>query len=746
MTSFVGRRDETADVQRLLSEGRLVTLVGPAGVGKTRLAVQVGAHLARTFADGVWLVELAALHDGALLARTVLQALEIRDIGGREPRQVLAEYVRGRRMLLILDNCEHLVTGCAELVGTLLDDVDSARILATSRELLRVPGEAVLAVGPLAFPDPATPAGRPRPYSAVTLFAERATAASYAFALGPDNEALVGEVCRRLDGLPLALELAAVRLRSLSLEQLLGRLDNRFALLTGRRAGSAQERVLQAAVEWSFDLCTAAEKTVWAQVSVFTGGFGPVAVGEVCGAAGIDRETLPGVLDALVAKSILVPEERSGPVRYRLLETLREYGLGRLRESGAEAALRERHARWYLDLAERGEREWSGPYDLDWLERMRAEQANLRTALDFYLTHDDPEHGALRLATGLWFFWVNTRAVTEAAYWLGRALTRDTAANRYRARALVVAAHVAVHRFDFGAADRLLDEAAELAGRIGDPETMARITCRRASMAMFRGELDIALELGEEALSWYREFGRADDVNALLAQLTLASIRLFQGDLPAARDLGERCRATCVARGEHTYLAYVLLHLARTAWTGGELGRATGYARDVLRLCRASVQPAILGYAVDLLAWTAGSGGRYERAAVLLGAQSEMLRTFGPSLSGSVLSVRPRLDCEARTRAALGAAAYEAAYRRGTGMDLEEAVGYALDEQVPTGLTRREREVALLVAEGMSNREIAQRLVISQRTAESHIEHVLRKLGYASRAEIAGWARAGSHA
>src|SRR3989440_6630768 len=421
-TSFVGRKSDVAEVRRLVSGARLVTLTGVAGVGKTRLALRVAASVSRSFPDGVWLTELEHVRDAALVAHTVSESLGIRDETGRPPLTVLAEYLRDRKLLLVLDNCEHLTEACAQLVTALLDAAPGLAILATSRERLRVPEERDWQVAPLSLPDPEQrmPPGAALQYPALTLFAERARAAEPNFALTPENEARVAQVCQLLDGLPLAIELVAVRLRALPLDHLLSRLtDGPWALAVGRRGRVPRHQTLEAAVAWSYQLCSAEEQALWARVSVFAGTFDLAAAVAVCGEDGIAADAVPGLLTGLVDKSVLTREGLPGRPRFRLLNTLRQYGRDRLSGDGAAVdALRRRHRDHYLALAERGEAGWFSADQPEIAVCTRLGHANLRTALDFCLGAGGERRTGLRLAATLWFYWAGCGLLGEGRHWL----------------------------------------------------------------------------------------------------------------------------------------------------------------------------------------------------------------------------------------------------------------------------------------------------------------------------------------
>jgi predicted ATPase/DNA-binding CsgD family transcriptional regulator len=761
-TSFVDRRREISEAKQVLSTARLLTLTGTGGVGKTRLALRVAAAMRRAFADGVWLVELAQIRDRTLVAHTVTQALQIHDDTGREPLGLLVDFLRERHVLLVLDNCEHLVHECAGLADAVLREAAGLRILATSREALRVAGEQVLPVGPLPIPEHnrSRSARTGSRDAAMALFAERATAVLPAFAVTRENREQVAGICRRLDGLPLAIELAAARLRVLSTHEILARLDDRFRLLTtGPRTVPARHRTLQAAIDWSFRLCSAAEQALWARASVFAGSFGLPAAEQICTEEIRTDQDLPAdsiveVLAGLVDKSILLRDDHSTGARYRFLETLQQYGQNTLRESGQQAWLRRRHADWYLHLAEQGEREWFGPDQAAWLRRLRLEHANLRLALEFYLSTPGQTQTGLRLAAALWFYWGHSAALTEGRHWLERALRLDTRPSRHRAKALCAIGFIASHQGDLQAAVRWSGEARELARQLGDASILAWATERAGTCAMFGGDLDRAGPLLEQALAEYHALSEPADPGAVLARIALAATRVLRGDLAGTVELCQEARTICQARGDRTYLAYALALLARAEWAGGNLEEAATHAQEAVRLRRSAPDPANLALSVAHVAWIAETSGECERAAVLLGAAHHITRTFGISgLLHSPAFAVPHRECQARTRQALGALAFEAAFGRGAELDLDQAIAYALGESpqpVPAApaatndeplapLTRREQQVAHLVAQGLSNKDIAARLVIAQRTAEGHVGRILTKLGFTTRTQLAAW-------
>ncbi|WP_214414078.1 ATP-binding protein [Sphaerisporangium fuscum] len=748
VTSFVGRRHEVAEVKQLLSASRAVTLTGVGGVGKTRLAVRAGQEVRRAFRDGVWLVELAELEGPAMLAQAVAEALKIRDHTGDTPMLVLTGHLRDKQALLILDNCEHLIAECAVLADTLLRAAPDLRVLATSRQALGIAGEQVLAVAPLPLP------GREEPppletlvqQDAVRLFTERARAVLPAFTVSEDNREVVTRILRLLDGLPLGIELAAVRLRALSAEQLLDRLDDGFRLLTGgSRAALPRHQTLRALIDWSYALCSGGERLLWERASVFAGGFDLEAAEAVCGGDGLAVRDVVDQVIGLVDKSVLIREDHQGGVRYRMLETLRQYGRERLADSGCEAGLQRRHRTYYRDLAERARAELFGPGQVAWFTRLQREHANLRAALDSWLSTPGETHAGLSMAGDLVYHWITSYYLAEGRGWLERALAADTEPSGVRARALWACGWLAIIQADVTAATALLEEGRRLGERLGDESVLAYVALFSGMVAMYEGRTEAAIELYEDAVAGHRQSG--DLVGTALTLIRLTFAYSFLGNSSRAMAVGEECLATCEAYGEGWAKAYTLMALGVQVWRQGDLERATELEKQSLTFTRALGDLLGAGITIEVLAWIAAGQGLHQRAARLLGVLETTWSSVGAPLSGFGHLARYHDECEKAMREALGEAAFETAVRQGARMPQEEALAYALQEERPrqavkeaaAPLTRREKEIAELVAQGKTNKEIAASLVIAQRTAEGHIEHILTKLGFTSRVQIAMW-------
>jgi predicted ATPase/DNA-binding CsgD family transcriptional regulator len=752
-TSFVGRKQDVAEVKHLLTRARLVTLTGVGGVGKTRLAVQTAAGLSRAFPDGVWLAELAGLQDPALVAHTVLEALGVHDETGRSPGLVLAEYLRDRRLLIVLDNCEHLLDGSAALAYDLLRAAPGLRLLATSRERLALAGEHLWPVSPLPVPEPGRPlsGGAWLRYPAMTLFAERAATVDPGFAVVEENQERVARVCRLLAGIPLAIELAAVRLRVLTLAELESGLGDCFRLPgTVKRGGEPRHQTLLAAVGWSFALCGPAERHLWTRASVFAGGFDLTAAQHVCAGDGLSAGELRDRLAGLVEKSVLIRETDGDRTRFRLLEPLRQFGRAKLTESGEAAAVLRRMRDHYLALAVRSERAWFGPEQAEIFRRTRAEHANLRAALDYSLTEPGELATGLRLAATLWFYWAGCGVFGEGRHWLDRALSLAPEPSEERAKALWVNGYVATLQGDNAAAVAMLEECRAYATRAGDEVALAYATHRLGCNLLVGDDVGDAKTLFEEAQARYRRLGELNS-NVMLAGIELAIASIFLGDLDRAALLCEEACATGAAHGEQWAHAYAIYVKALVALGRGDFAGAIGHGRHCLRV--KSTFHDLLGIvlAIEVLAWTEAARERWEPAATMLGSAQPIWQAVGFPMFGSRYFGAPHGDCETRTRQALGEARFEAAYGRGKELGLPEAIAYALGDagespkpapsrERPTLLTDREQEVATLIADGRSNQEIADRLVISRRTAEGHVNRILRKLGFDSRSQVAAWA------
>ena len=615
---------------------------------------------------------------------------------------------------------------------------------------------------PLAAPDPERQltAGQLGAFPAVALFAERAGQVMPGFAVTEANQAAVAGICRRLEGLPLAIELAAARIRVLSPEQIDARLSNRLGLLTrGSRANPARQQTLRASIEWSYELCTESERLLWARLSVFAGGCELDAIEGICADHRLAAEEVLELLAGLADKSILIVGHHEGVARYRLPETLREFGQECLRQAGEYTALRRRHRDWHEQLARQTDTDLLNPQLAAWEARVYREQANVQAAQDFCQTEPGEAEAGLRIAQYVWrFYYWSSGHVSEGRYRLGQALAGAREPTVWRAQGLLLVSFLAAISGDRSAALPLLEEGTGLARQQNDPITSAFAAFVAGNVCLFAGDLREAIAHLEDELAV---------LPAAAAHARPRTILLIGLTITAGVAGDEECVVACrreylgLTEGapevvQRVYSAYWLWALGLTAWQQGDLARATDLERQSLRLRTRSDERIGSTWCLEALAWIAASGRHYERAAVLLGVAAGLWRSMGTTLDGFKPLAGFQRDCERQARQALGEQAFHAAYDRGLQLPARDAIAYALQlppdkpqEQapapaVPDGapLTPRELQVARLIARGRSNKEIAAQLVISQRTAEGHVEHILTKLGFTSRAQVAAWSAA----
>ncbi|WP_153814862.1 tetratricopeptide repeat protein [Streptomyces sp. SUK 48] len=658
LTGFVGRTAEAAGLAAALRSARLVTVTGAGGVGKSRLAARVVADWETPHG---W-VELASAHDPEFVEYEVAGALGLTDHTTRTPRETLLEQLAGRPMLLVLDGFEHLVAATAELVARLLRGLPRLRVLAVGRRPLGLAGERLFPLAPLGTDE------------AVRLLTERAREQGITVSDDPG----VRELCARLDGIPLALELAAARLRALSPAQLLDRLDDRFRLLTGGgRDALPRHRTLRTAIGWSHELCTPSERLLWARLTVFAGTFELEAVEYVCSGDGLPDTDILDVLSELLAQSVIAREETEAGSRYRMLDTVRAYGAGWLEATGDAARLRRRHRDWYLGLATWCELEWFSPRQREVAARVAVELPSLRAALEFCLGEPAEAHLGQYLAGSLWFCWVGCGRLAEGRRWLERSVALESGYERSRLKALWVLGYVAVLQGDSAPARRTLDACRELAERSADAPALAYAEHRLGCLALVTDDLPRAETLLRSALARYREIGELNG-NVLMGRVELAMARAFQGDLPDAVRLCEDVRRVCEEHGERWARSYALYVLAYAAWREGEPERARELLAECLR--NAHAFDDLLGsvLTLELLALVTAAEGDPAEAAVLQGAAARLWPSVGLPLFGSAHYNAPHVQCESAARGALGDTRYEECVRRGGRLDREAAVSRAL--------------------------------------------------------------------
>ena len=699
-TDFVGRQDELTGIAALLAESRLVTIVGPGGVGKTRVALVAAAQAAASYPDGPWIVELSHLRDPALLPNTVASVLGLPEQDARSALDAVLEYLRERRLLLILDTCEHVLDACAALAQAVMRDAPDVTVLATSRQPLDMPGEHTFPIGPLPVPEndwlPVAGASLVGG-DAVELFALRATAAVPGFSITPENAANVIRLCRRLDGIPLAIELAAVQLRALPLDELLDRLNHRFTVLTGGRPGALpRHQTLRMAIEWSHELCSDAERRLWARLSVFAGPFSLVAAQEVCAEVSLERPDVVDAVIGLVDKSVVLMEGE----RYRMLDTVREFGAERLAASGEQASCRARHIARYLAMARYFGAHFADDDQLDRYHELREVHSNLRAALEYALADEDQAAAAsspadepfglssgsagssgsvvttvasdrwragAELACSLYGYWQISCLLGEGTYWLTKVLDRFTAAGPERARALVNRGFL--RSFQGTVTDALADCEAgtAMALAIGDDAIAARGFQHTMLTLTFLGRHEEAARVSDEARSRLRACGDVAGELMLLAQLGhLHQLAARPAEAVAVCDEGFALLGA--GSGERWVTAY--LH----AVCGFALFQMPGREAD----CDAVLRKALhwkqelgdvigIAYALDVLGWLSAKTGSPAQAAWLLGAADPLWERGGSvRFSGTAIMEELHQQAAAAARSALGAAEYDARYAEGT--------------------------------------------------------------------------------
>jgi predicted ATPase/class 3 adenylate cyclase/DNA-binding XRE family transcriptional regulator/catechol 2,3-dioxygenase-like lactoylglutathione lyase family enzyme len=688
-TPMLDREQALAALTALLrrDEVRLVTVTGPGGIGKTRLAVQVAAELVDSFADGVWLVRLSRLIDPGLVVPTIAQTLGLKETGREPIADLLHAYVAEKCLLLVLDNFEQVI-GAAPEVAALLEASRGLRILVTSRLPLHLRGEREYPLVPLPLPQP----GNVLPeelsqYAAVALFIERAQAARPNFAVTSANAPAIAEICTRLDGLPLAIELAASRVKVLLPEALLSRLSTGLKLLTGgARDLDERQQTMWATIAWSEALLAPEERILFRRLSVFAGGCTLDATEVVCivpkEAAPLELDLLDG-FSALVDHSLVQQREEDGEPRFGMLQVIREYAREQLKGSGEEQALRRAHAEYFLELAERARRQETGPETVTWRDRLEREHDNLRAALGWAREQGEVELG-LRLAVALTWFWVRRGYLREGRAWLEGLLALaagEAEAARaprlavVRAKALLNAGVFALIMGAYATAEIQLEQARALAQVAGDPRTARQALTNLGRVASDQGDLERAKAFYTEGLTLAREPGDRREIVALLTNLGHVASR--QGDLERAKAFYTEGLTLARELGDRDQMALSLNNLGDVAWKQGELSQAEGLMRESLMAYRELGDPRRCALVLESLAETAGAAGQGERAAHLLGAATALRERLGTPLTASSQADVEQAVAEAR--AALGEEAWAAAFAAGKALSLEQAIAEALE-------------------------------------------------------------------
>jgi predicted ATPase/DNA-binding winged helix-turn-helix (wHTH) protein len=675
LTSFIGRHQELLHLSGLPASSRLVTLTGAGGVGKTRLAMRLAFSLRDQFADGVWFADFAPLSGPDLMTQTVATAVGIREVPRRSLRESLLDQLRDRELLLVLDNCEHLIAPCAELVEALLRGAPALRIVVTSREVLAMPGEIVCRVPSLSLPPALTPLSVTAlaDSEATRLFVERATAADPAFCTTDRNAGAIARICQRLDGIPLAIELAAARVAVLTPEQIEARLDDRFRLLTGSmRTAVARQRTLEAAVDWSYQLLSDVERELFTRLSVFPAGWTLEAAEKICAGDGIHSSDVLDLLSTLAAKSLLGSEgDFDGERRYRFLETVRQYARERTRP-GELDRMRRRHFEYFFDKFRGSENVLRSHGQVTHLRRLEVERENVRAALEWGVTSSAMAAQALDLAAALFWFWSKRGVFDEGTQWIERALAAAVHAPvRLRARALIGLAHI---RFCQGTySEATVAEALSLGRRHDDPWVVAFALFLQALASLERGD-------DEEAASRALAAREAADASGDAWQhggplLTLANIALSKGEHERAQQLYEESIEVHRQTGDAWGLAIVLSTSAGLCLVGEDLDLARARAAEALSLCQDLEDERGIAWSLDLYAGLLAAGGDVKAAARVWGASDELLKSNGGYLPPALRWIRDRYVEAARTL--LGSGEFDAERREGRVMALAEAIAFA---------------------------------------------------------------------
>lgn len=794
LTSFIGREQDLAEINRLAATARLITLTGTAGVGKTRLALHVATDMSCHYADGVYWVELARLTDPSLVPQAVARILNVAEQPGRPLLDGLLDALRDKHLLLVLDNCEHLLHACTRLAETLLL-LPNLSILATSREPLGVTGQRLYPVLPLMLPPANIPINDLGHYDAIQLFVERVRASIPRFALTPANAAVVATICRHLDGIPLAIELASARVNVLTVEQIAARLDDRFKLLvTAPHLTLSHHRTLYAAIDWSYDLLSNPERLLLQRLAVFAADFTLDVAGSVCAWGEIERTQTMDLLASLVNKSLVEAQTLQGSeARYSLLETIRQYAEEKLIASGELLLIRDHHLQCYLQLIEETAPKLIGPYQQVWFNWLESEYANIRDALTWALENRHIEVG-LRIANALYQFWEIRNYRQEGFAWFERLLTQadDRISLVVHANGCTYAAFLAefvgntAAAIEYGRRGVDLGEAAGEAGKpilgfalgglasgmkaVGDYQAVFALgeqyidvfrelgdsyayhlgmgVLVQGQTALTLGKLDIARPLLDEALILAREAG--DGYRIAMALNFLGDLARCEQTYDRAQALYEESLTLLRGLGAERDLAALLHNLGHTCLHLGAVERAHTFFVESLQAHqaqhnRAGMTECLIGFAALAVAYgQPATGARLLAAVMAIGGEHIVTEWAATQMEYD--------NTLALVQTGLTEAEFQSEQAAGRILSLEQAVTYALDLPLPLPaarpanpqpsqkLTPRESEVAALIARGLINSEIAAELVLSKRTVEHHIANILSKLDFTNRAQIVRWA------
>ncbi len=719
LTSFIGREREMTEINELLRSTRLLTLTGSGGCGKTRLAVQAAADVLEAFRDGVWFVDLVRLSDPTIVPQAVASALGVREAPGRPLLATLAEYLRDRHVLLVLDNCEHLVIACAQVADALLRSCPHLRILATSREAVGVEGELTFRVPSLSVPDlqRLPPLDQLIHHEAVRLFTERARWSLPTFAVTSQNAGAVAQVCVQLDGMPLALEMAAARVKVLTVEQIATRLDDRFRLLRAEsRTALPRHQTLRAAMDWSHDLLPEKERGVLRRASVFAGGWTLEAAEAICAGDGVEASDVLDLLTRLVDRSLVIAEPHGGAVRYRMLETVRQYGRDRLEESGEDAQTHRRHRDWYLEFAGLAEPKLRSAEQDVWVPRLEAEHDNLREALAWSLAELQGTEGGtatkadrgLRLVGALWWFWFIGGYFSEGGRWLEQVLASSEGASpSLRARALVGRGVLTFMLGDFRGATTLLEESLHLSRAADDRLGMAWATGWLGVPALYAGDNARYATYSQESLALWRQLGDAwgiawmggggntkenlalsrevgDKWVTALVLHNSASRTIARGDIDEATSLVEESLSLFRQLRDRRGIARALGNLGQIARARGDYDQTAALFRESLALFQEIGDKRGIAVCFERLGSMASARRRLGQAARLFGASDALRGAIGVAQAAPGRLVYEFGGAEDRdaVRVEVGDDAFETAWAEGRSMTLEQAIELALKKDL----------------------------------------------------------------
>ena len=799
LSTFIGREREAIEVRKLLSNHRLVTLTGAGGSGKTRLSIKLANELLDEFEQGIWFVQFAPLADETLLSHAVASTLGVPEKKKRIVVDGIIDHLQNQHSLLVFDNCEHLISACARLAEKLLQTCPSIKILTTSREPLNIPSEVIWSVPPLSLPE-RQPWRDPnsgqialsvyRESESVQLFLNRAALALPDFELTMENGNWVAEICRRLDGMPLAIELAAARMRSLSVQQIAERLDDRFNLLTGgNRTAPDRHKTLAATIDWSYALLSEKEQELLRRISAFSSGATLEAIESVCVGDGVEAGEVLNTMSQLVDKSLVVADQRSSATRYSFLETIRQYARQKLIESGEFDETKDRHLQYFVGWAEMADANLESNDQPLWLARFEIEHDNLRTALQWSNTKDKDVDTGLRLAAACGNFWRYHGHMNEGRARFSMILSREGAQERTfsRAHALTKAAYLAYMQSDYPAVDSLGKEALSIWNELGDDgkKNLAFTLDLLGELASEVGDYEYMHNYFQEALDIFRELDDLRGIGNMLMEIGWAWMRV--GELQKAEKYLQECQSVFKTLNDQRNLGFSYSGLGEIAIRQGEYESAVSLFQQGLSLARQIEDNWLVAAMLGSLGWVAlnqnyliemknvlreslalrtklgDKGGtawcleklgnaafieeQYEKSAGIYGAAAALRTPINSVIDEADLPEYNRIISDLQS--ALGKAAFDSAWTEGESMPLEEVIELALAESNQSiqsekekfgGLTKREREVAKWVAQGKSNREIAEKMSVTLKTVEANVTRILKKLNFESRVQIAAWA------